>query len=242
MSHETIVEDPEYDNIQGITYYNAQFKDSDGSIQYRRFAKIENKLGVIPTILDNLLKERKLIKKQMGKETDPFKYKILDAKQLAVKVTANSLYGQLGAATSPVCKRDIAACTTSTGREMLILAKKYDEEYLSWIFNGLKYFYKTGQDDKVEHMLDLELKARNDHELIGDIKKYLTEDIANLTFQPVIRYGDSVIGKTPLLLRNKKTGNIFIESIENLFLEVNKTIILTSYKNDFKYFKLYLNN
>jgi len=216
MSHETIVEDPEYDNIHGITYYNAQFKDSDGSIQYRRYAKIENKLGVIPTILDNLLKERKLIKKQMGKETDPFKYKILDAKQLAVKVTANSLYGQLGAATSPVCKRDIAACTTSTGREMLIFAKKYDEEYLSWIFNGLKYFYKTDQKDKVEHMLDLELKARNDQEFIDDIKKYLTEDISNLTFQPVIRYGDSVVGKTPLLLRNKTTGNIFIESIENL--------------------------
>ena len=191
MSHETIVEDPEYDNIHGITYYNSQFKESDGSIQYRRFAKIENKLGVIPTILDNLLKERKLIKKQMGKETDPFKYKILDAKQLAVKVTANSLYGQLGAATSPVCKRDIAACTTSTGREMLILAKKYDEEYLSWIFNGLKYFYKTDQTDKIEHMLDLELKARHDDEFIGNIKKYLTENISNLTFQPVIRYGDT---------------------------------------------------
>lgn len=216
MSHETIVEDPEYDNIHGITYYNAQFKDSDGSIQYRRYAKIENKLGVIPTILDNLLKERKLIKKQMGKETDPFKYKILDAKQLAVKVTANSLYGQLGAATSPVCKRDIAACTTSTGREMLIFAKKYDEEYLPWIFNGLKYFYKTDQKDKVEYMLDLELKARNDQEFIDNIKKYLTEDISNLTFQPVIRYGDSVVGKTPLLLRNKNTGNIFIELIENL--------------------------
>ena len=28
-----------------------------------------------------------------------------------------------------------------------------------------------------------------------------------------------------------------IESIKNLFLEVNKTIILTSYKNDFEYFK-----
>ena len=59
----------------------------------------------------------------MKNENDPFKYKILDAKQLAVKVTANSLYGQLGAQTSPVCKRDIAACITSTGREMLILAK-----------------------------------------------------------------------------------------------------------------------
>jgi ADP-heptose:LPS heptosyltransferase len=32
-------------------------------------------------------------------------------------------------------------------------------------------------------------------------------------------------------------NNDLIESIKNLFLEVNKTIILTSYNNDFKYFK-----
>lgn len=191
MSHETMVEDSEFDNLPGIKYYNAQFKESDGSIQYRRFAQVEEKLGVIPTILDNLLKERKAVKKQMSKETDPFKVKILDAKQLAVKITANSLYGQLGANTSPVCKRDIAACTTSTGREMLILAKKYDEEFLPWIMNGLKHLYKTDEQDKVEHLFDLELKARNDEELIKDIKKYVTEDISKLTFQPVIRYGDT---------------------------------------------------
>ncbi len=191
MSHETIVEDQEYDNLPGVKYYNAHFKESDGSIQYRRFAQIDGKFGVIPKILDDLLKARKSIKKQMKTESDPFKYKILDAKQLAVKVTANSLYGQLGAPTSPVCKRDIAACTTSTGREMLILAKKYDEEQLPWIMNGLRYFYETAQLDKVEHMYDLELKARNDQELIGEIKKYITQDIGKLTFQPIIRYGDT---------------------------------------------------
>lgn len=216
MSHETIVEDDEYDNLPGIKYYNAYFRENDGSIQYRRFAQIDNKLGVIPTILSDLLKERKAIKKQMGQEKDPFKYKILDAKQLAVKITANSLYGQLGAPTSPICKRDIAACTTSTGREMLLLAKKYDEELLPSIMNGLKYFYKTNQLDKVELLYDLELKAKNDHELKDSVKKYVTEDIGDLTFQPVIRYGDSVIGKTPLLLRDKITGNIFIKSIESL--------------------------
>ena len=64
----------------------------------------------------------------MKVEKDPFKKSMLNNKQLALKVTANSLYGQLGAATSPVRDRDIAACTTSTGREMLIFAKKYDEE------------------------------------------------------------------------------------------------------------------
>ena len=191
MSHETIVEDDRYDNLPGIEYFNSDFKEMDGSIQYRRYAKVNGKLGVVPTILDNLLKARKMIKKQMKTESDPFKNKILDAKQLAVKVTANSLYGQLGAQTSPICKRDIAACITSTGREMLMLAKKYDEEYLPWIMNGLKYFYANNELDKIEHMYDLELKARNDTKLIENIKKYITTDISNLTFQPVIRYGDT---------------------------------------------------
>ena len=216
MSHETIVEDPSYDNLPGVKYYNANFKESDGSIQYRRFAQIDDKLGVIPTILSNLLKERKAIKKLMGKETDPFKYRILDAKQLAVKITANSLYGQLGAPTSAVCKRDIAACTTSTGREMLILAKRYDEEFLSNIMNGFRHLYNTNQSYKVERLYDLELKDRNNHEIIGDIKKYITEDLKNITFQPVIRYGDSVIGSTPLLLKNRNSHTIYIKTIQEL--------------------------
>jgi DNA polymerase elongation subunit (family B) len=191
MSHETIVEDPEFDNLPNVTYFNAQYKESDGSIQYRRYAKVGDKLGVIPTILNNLLRERKAIKKLMGKETDPFKYKILDAKQLAVKITANSLYGQLGASTSAVCKRDIAACTTSTGREMLILAKKYDEEILPWLMNGLKHYYMNDDMESVNILYDLELKAREDNEFIQEVKDYVTKDIHNLTFQPVIRYGDT---------------------------------------------------
>ena len=190
MSHETIVEDEQYDNLEGIEYYNSEFKESDGSIRHCRFAKVNGKLGVIPTILDNLLKERKKVKKQMKNEKDPFKYKILDAKQLAVKITANSLYGQLGAQTSPVCKRDIAACITSTGREMLMLAKKYDEEFLPWVMNGLKHFYENNESNKIEIMYDLELKEK-DKTLIENIKKYITKDIHNLTFQPVIRYGDT---------------------------------------------------
>jgi len=234
MSHETMVEDTEFDNLPGVQYYNAQFKESDGSIQYRRYAKTNNKLGVIPTILDNLLKARKTIKKQMKSETDPFKYKILDAKQLAVKVTANSLYGQLGAPTSPVCKRDIAACTTSTGREMLILAKKYDEEILPWLINGLKQFYANDEQDKISLMYDIGLKNKNDQELITSIETYVTKSIHNLTFQPVIRYGDSVIGSTPLLLRNSKTNKIFVESIQNLANTVDYKLMLRANSDDNK--------
>jgi DNA polymerase elongation subunit (family B) len=56
-----------------------------------------------------------------------FEQAVLDALQLAYKITANSLYGQIGSRTSPIYWKDIAACTTATGREMIMLAKNFVE-------------------------------------------------------------------------------------------------------------------
>jgi DNA polymerase elongation subunit (family B) len=56
-----------------------------------------------------------------------FEQDVFDALQTAYKVTANSLYGQIGAKTSPIYLKEIAACTTATGREMIMLAKKFVE-------------------------------------------------------------------------------------------------------------------
>lgn len=59
---------------------------------------------------------------------DDFQKVVLDGLQLAYKVTANSLYGQIGARTSQIYMKDIAACTTATGRKMIMLAKDYIEK------------------------------------------------------------------------------------------------------------------
>jgi DNA polymerase elongation subunit (family B) len=56
-----------------------------------------------------------------------FEQDVFDSLQLAYKVTANSLYGQIGARTSSVYLKDIAASTTATGREMIMLAKDFVE-------------------------------------------------------------------------------------------------------------------
>lgn len=57
-----------------------------------------------------------------------FEQAVLDALQVAYKVTANSLYGQIGSRTSPIYWKDIAACTTATGREMIMTAKEFVEK------------------------------------------------------------------------------------------------------------------
>ena len=67
-----------------------------------RYAQFpNNEKAIMPSILQELLAARKeTTKKQMAKETDPFMKNILDKRQLSIKVTANSLYGQTGAKTS----------------------------------------------------------------------------------------------------------------------------------------------
>jgi hypothetical protein len=56
---------------------------------------------------------------------------------LAYKITANSLYGQIGSRTSPIYLKEIAACTTATGRERIMLAKAFmEKEYGADIIYG----------------------------------------------------------------------------------------------------------
>jgi hypothetical protein len=66
-----------------------------------------------------------------------FEQDVLDALQLAYKVTANSLYGQIGARTSSIYLKEIAACTTATGRNMIMLAKDFVErKYAAEVIYG----------------------------------------------------------------------------------------------------------
>ena len=72
-----------------------------------------------------------------------FEKSVFDGLQLAFKMTANSLYGQLGAATSQIYLKDIAASTTATGRKLLYLAKEKVEEH----FDGADVVY--GDTDSI---------------------------------------------------------------------------------------------
>ena len=199
ISHETLVVDSKYDNLPDYIYYDVYYDNNDTQICCRYAKKkdeyLENepsksKYGIIPTILMGLLTERKLTKKQMSKETDTFKKNILDGKQLALKITANSIYGQLGAAVSPVYFKQGAACTTSIGREMLNIAKKFVENDFIIILKELYQSIKINDDDKYEQLLQKYLKDRNSTFEIF-LKEYLIKLFDNYTVKPNVIYGDT---------------------------------------------------
>lgn len=84
----------------------------------------DGKKGIVGTILQQLLRKRKETKNRMKYETDPFKKGLLESLQLAYKVTANSLYGALGAKNSKIRFQDLAASTTAYGRKLLNYARE----------------------------------------------------------------------------------------------------------------------
>jgi len=80
--------------------------------------------STLPKILMKLLAARKSTRKQQEKESkDSFIYGLLEAQQLAYKLTANSLYGQLGSNTSKIRRKCLAASTTGHGRQQLLFSK-----------------------------------------------------------------------------------------------------------------------
>ena len=54
------------------------------------------RVGLLTQILEELLGARKRAKKELSVETDPFKKAVLNGRQLALKISANSVYGLTG--------------------------------------------------------------------------------------------------------------------------------------------------
>ena len=110
-----------------------------------RWAQFPNgQEGIIPCIIGDLLKARKETRQKAEKEPDPFIANILDKRQLGYKVTANSLYGQMGSSVSTFFEKDVAASITAIGRMMIIYAKHMVEEiYGNSLYTSAKMGNRT---------------------------------------------------------------------------------------------------
>ena len=92
------------------------------------FCTAKIRKGLLTQILEELLGARKRAKKELALETDTFKKAVLNGRQLALKVSANSVYGITGATVGKLPCLAIASSTTSYGRQMI---EKTREEVLA---------------------------------------------------------------------------------------------------------------
>ncbi|KAG2195815.1 hypothetical protein INT47_010025 [Mucor saturninus] len=162
------------------------------------FVKSTRRKGLLPEILGDLLAARKRAKNDLKKETDPFKRAVLDGRQLALKISANSVYGFTGATVGKLPCLQISSSVTAYGRGMIFTTKETIEEHFT-IKNGYKHDAKVIYGDTDSVMVKFGVDNLKEAMALGqEGAKLVTEKFIrpiNLDFEKVY---------FPYLLINKK--------------------------------------
>jgi DNA polymerase elongation subunit (family B) len=125
LCYSTLVLDPKYENIPGVEYE-----------RFGRHVFAQGVPSVLPNILAELKQFRKQAKKDMAASTGATK-RMFNGKQLAYKISMNSVYGFTGASVGMLPCVAIASTVTMKGRNMIEETKNYVEEH----FPGSKVRY-----------------------------------------------------------------------------------------------------
>lgn len=222
FSHECLVKNPQYMNLQGYKYETVTYdvvdintKEKTGNLKTCMYAKkLDGTPGILPEILQDLLSARARVRKMMETEKDPFKLKVLDGLQLAYKITANSLYGQTGASTSPIRKKAIAACTTATGRNMLDYSCHFINDLYGTMINLAlenkeKYLeYMKKEFEKIpDKKFDREKNGyKTRDEFFEMFYAKVTELLKGYSVLPKVIYGDTDSVFVDMNIKDVKTG------------------------------------
>lgn len=124
LCYNSIVLDPMYLNLPDVEYETISW-DVNGKHNEYTFA--QSIQGILPKLLETLALSRKKAKKDMANAKDPFMKQVYNGKQLAFKVSMNSIYGFCSAFMLPC--QPISACVTTIGRNMIEHTKKCVEEW-----------------------------------------------------------------------------------------------------------------
>mmetsp|Transcript_155936 Transcript_155936/g.499937 ORF Transcript_155936/g.499937 Transcript_155936/m.499937 type:complete len:1220 (+) Transcript_155936:362-4021(+) len=93
-----------------------------------RFVTSRVRRGLIPMVLEELLAARAKAKKDLKSAKDPQTRAVLDGRQLALKMSANSVYGFTGMSVGTLPCVAIAASVTAYGRKMIERTRSVVEE------------------------------------------------------------------------------------------------------------------
>ncbi|XP_064904360.1 LOW QUALITY PROTEIN: DNA polymerase delta catalytic subunit [Columba livia] len=95
------------------------------------FVRSSVRRGLLPRVLEGLLGARARVKAELKQEQDPFRRQVLDGRQLALKVSANSVYGFTGAQAGRLPCLPISQSVTGFGRQMIERTKQLVESKYS---------------------------------------------------------------------------------------------------------------
>lgn len=162
------------------------------------FCTAKVRKGLLSQILEELLGARKRAKKELAVETDTFKKAVLNGRQLALKISANSVYGLTGATVGKLPCLAIASSTTSYGRQMIEKTKEEVEAKYT-IANGYSHDAQVIYGDTDSVMVKF---GPNDLAKAMELGQEAAEFVSGKFIKPIKLEFEKVY--YPYLLINKK--------------------------------------
>eukprot|EP00828_Plagiopyla_frontata_P026228 TRINITY_DN340_c0_g5_i1.p1 TRINITY_DN340_c0_g5~~TRINITY_DN340_c0_g5_i1.p1 ORF type:complete len:984 (+),score=152.17 TRINITY_DN340_c0_g5_i1:927-3878(+) len=196
-------------------YSNKQKEEDEQEVHLPQKNTKGKMSGILPFILHSLTKRRREVKQQLKVEHNEDMKRLLDIKQKAVKLVANSMYGCLGFRSSRFYAKPIAALITGTGRQIL-------QKTVEIVRDKLGYDIIYGDTDSV--MIDSRIKENLSEALKvgGQVKKAINALYSHLVididgvFQPL------------LLLKKKKYAAKKLENLPDILISLAKTPLWTT--------------
>uniref|UniRef100_A0A669BQD7 DNA polymerase n=1 Tax=Oreochromis niloticus TaxID=8128 RepID=A0A669BQD7_ORENI len=171
------------------------------------FVKSSLRKGLLPEILENLLSARKRAKAELKKETDPFKKQVLDGRQLALKISANSVYGFTGAQVGKLPCLEISQSVTGFGRQMIEQTKQLVESKYT-LSNGYQADAKVIYGDTDSVMVKLGVATVKE---AMDIGREAAEWVSS-HFTPPIKLEFEKVYYPYLLINKKRYAGLYFSS------------------------------
>ena len=135
--------------------------------------------GILPKLIATLVSRRRQVKGLMkDKKISPEQLASWDIKQMALKLTANSMYGCLGYVQSRFYARPLAMLTTFKGREILRSTKDLAEgNQLGVIYGDTDSIFLNSNVDNMEEALKIGQEFKR---AVNERYKLLEIDIDNV--------------------------------------------------------------
>lgn len=194
-------ESPIPDEMCHIIEWDEPQKDKTVIHRRYRWIKQEHYSGILPRMCEHLVTTRKKVRKQIGPHNDKITNTVLDNRQNALKISANSIFGALGVSEGRMPLPEGAACITAKGRELSRIAGRYVEE---------KYGGKIVYGDTDSIMVDLGITDPHECKIMGE---KLGKEISDLFGDPLrIEYEKGLA--IALFIKKKKYAGVLLETIE----------------------------
>jgi DNA polymerase elongation subunit (family B) len=257
---------PKKDILLDIKHDKGRFIET---IQHYLFFFVQNKTSMIPDIQVTLKASRKNVKKMMGlienstNPEDQLQYRVLNGRQLAIKVTMNSIYGFTSAFVLNLSS--LSACVTARGRQMIEMTRDFmenefehiaktntwtEKEENTW-YNHIMREIETTTPEKgwirkypiakagetwipTDHHLNINVVGGDTDSVFCNFPNSTMEETISLNHKAEVLLTDSIFNRRPIEMEYEKTYCPMVIVKKKNYIGIKYEMNPNKWKVDFK--------